>query len=548
MRTICAPLALSPIVDTVNRDGTVRESMATGDPNDDEPAPPADLPAASDFFEMSLDNLCIVGFDGYFLRVNPSWTRTLGWTVEELMARPSIELVHPDDRERTLASRRRLHEGRPLTSLRNRYLCKDGTHRWFEWRSVAEIERGVVYAAARDINDQILAEEQLREAKEQQEKLQQQLLFADRMASVGTLAAGSAHEINSPLATVTANISMLLEELRSLTDLVPVERLTELTQMATEVRAGAEKIRKVVRGLKTFSRVTEERLAVVEVKQVVELAVTLTANEIQHRARLVKDYGPTPQILADDARLGQVFINLLVNAAQAIPEGASTTNEIRITTSTDAAGHAVIEIHDTGPGIPPALIDRVFDPFFTTKPIGVGTGLGLSICHNVVTAMGGQLAVDSAPGRGTSFRISLPPAAAAPAAGAPEAVNEITAEARGAVLVVDDDPSVGVALRRVLRAHDVTITTRAQEVLDFLDAGKRFDVILSDLMMPEMSGMELHDELSRRFPEVAARVVFISGGAFTTAANTFLDRVPNVRLEKPFDAQTVRAIVQQFVK
>jgi two-component system cell cycle sensor histidine kinase/response regulator CckA len=510
--------------------------------------PRAAPPAASDFFEMSLDHLCIVGFDGYFMRVNPSWTRTLGWTAEELLAMPSIDLVHPDDRAKTIAGRRQLHQGAPLEQLRNRYLCKDGSYRWFEWRSIASLDDSVVYAAARDITDQIVAEESLRDAKEQQEKLRLQLLFADRMASVGTLAAGSAHEINGPLVSVTANIAMILEELRTMGETVSGDQIAELTRMANEVRTGAEKIRRIVRGLKTFSRAAEDRPTIIEVKQAIELAISLTANEIGQHARLITDYGPTPTIHADDARFSQVLINLLVNAAQAIPEGHSTSHEIRIVTSTDADGRAVIEVRDTGPGIHPSILNRIFDPFFTTKPIGVGTGLGLSICHNIVTAMGGQLSVASELGHGTTFRIVLPAAKAERAQTAPLSVIAPDASMRGTVLVVDDDPMVGGVLRRVLKQHDVTVTTRAKEALELLEEGRRFDVILSDLMMPEMSGMELHDRMIELYPEAAERVVFISGGAFTAGANTFLERVANIRIEKPFDAQTVRAIVQRFIK
>ena len=173
--------------------------------------------AVDDFFEMSLDNVCVAGLDGYFKRLNPSWTRTLGWTVEELMSRPSLEFVHPEDREATSAGRERLRNGLTMGPLTNRYLCKDGGFRWFEWRSAAQPDRGLVYAVARDITDQKQAEERLGEAKELQEKLQRQLVFADRMASVGTLAAGVAHEINNPLAYVTTNIALMLEELENLT-------------------------------------------------------------------------------------------------------------------------------------------------------------------------------------------------------------------------------------------------------------------------------------------------------------------------------------------
>jgi PAS domain S-box-containing protein len=496
---------------------------------------------------MSLDHLCVTGFDGYFIRVNPSWTRTLGWTLEELRARPTMDLVHPEDRAATLASRQRLHVSEPMGPLVNRYLCKDGSYRWFEWRSIANVEQRVVYAAARDVTEQRRSEDALRESKAHEAVLQRQLVFADRMASVGTLAAGAAHEINNPLAYVTANLTTMLEELAVLGATAPAPQLTDLIRLASEARAGAEKIRTIVRGLKTFSR-TEERRTVLELPQVLDLAVTMTCNEIETRALLVKDYGPTPLVEADDSRLGQVFINLLVNAAQAIPPGNLESHEIRIVTSTDAAGCAVIEIRDSGPGIPPEILDRVFDPFFTTKPVGIGTGLGLSICHNIVTSLGGTLSATSEPSRGATFQVVLP--AAASARPQPSAIAAPAGQAgpRGTVLVLDDEPSIGSSLGRVLRDHDVTVVTAAKDALALLDRGQQFDVILSDLMMPEMSGMEFYDELGRRFPDLLERVVFISGGAFTAGADTFLDRVTNERLEKPFESDTIRAVVRKYVK
>jgi len=503
---------------------------------------------ASDFFEMSLDNVCVAGFDGYFKRLNPSWTRTLGWTAQELMARPLVEFVHPDDREGVLSGRERLKQGAPLGPLVNRYRCKDGTYRWFQWSSVARVDRGLVYASARDISEQMRTEQELRAAAILREKLERQLVFADRMASVGTLAAGVAHEINNPLSYVTANVTLIIEALRGPDPELGSKQIAELIQMAIEAQTGAERIRKIVRGLKTFSRAEEERRAVIDVRPLLELSIDMTFNEIRHRARLVKDYGRIPLVFADEARLGQVFINLLVNAAQALPEGKSEAHEIRIVTDTNSDGAAVIEVRDTGCGISPAVIDRIFDPFFTTKPLGIGTGLGLSICHNIVTKMGGTLGVVSNEGRGTTFRIVLPPAAAAP-------VDVVVADnpprpavTRAAVLVIDDEPAIGAVLRRVLGDHEVTAVNTAREAIELLATGRKFDVIFSDLMMPEMSGMDLHDELAQNFPDAAERMVFVSGGAFTPSAKAFLDRVTNERIDKPFDPQSLRSTVLRFAK
>lgn len=503
---------------------------------------------ADEFFEMSLDNVCVAGLDGYLKRVNPSWTRTLGWTAEELMSRPSIELVHPEDREVTLAGRQRLRTGGLLGPLVNRYLCKDGSYRWFEWRSVANVERGVVYAVARDVTERKLADAKLLENKGQKEDLERRLIVESRMASVGTLAAGVAHEINNPLSYVTANTTMLIESLRGIRASVPPERLAELTEMAAFVQEGAERIGKIVRGLKTFSRAEEERRVILDVRPLLELSIDMVVSGLLRGARLVRNFDAIPHVEADEARLGQVFVNLLLNAAQALPESPGDDNEIGIATSTDTNENAVIEIRDTGRGIPAGLIDRVFEPFFTTKSVGLGTGLGLSICHNIVTALGGEIAVSSELNVGTTFRLTLPRAidVARKVSAAPSAPQP--AMARAFVLVLDDEPAIGTVLRRVLGDHEVTAVTSGREALALLAEGKRFDIIFSDLMMPEMSGMDFHAELTRCFPETAERVIFVSGGAFTATAKAFLDRVPNRRIEKPFDPRSVRDLVQRALR
>jgi two-component system cell cycle sensor histidine kinase/response regulator CckA len=503
----------------------------------------------TEFFEMSLDLLSISGFDGRFKRVNPSWTKTLGWSAQELLARPLIEFVHPEDRAATLAGREGLKANQPLIGLNNRYICKDGSYRWLEWRSVSHAEREVVYGVARDVTMQREAEGVLRDAKVLQERMQRQLILSDRLASVGMLAAGVAHEINNPLAYVAANLDLLMEEMNEVAGTALYPRVEEWAEAVRDAREGSERIRKIVRGLNTLSRAEEEQRSVVELRPVLELSANMAFNEIRHRARLVKDYGETPLVQADDARLGQVFINLIVNAAQAIPDGDSEANEVRIVTFTDSQGRAVVEVLDTGPGIPADLLARVFDPFFTTKPIGVGTGLGLSICHSIVTSLGGEITASNREGRGACMRVVLAPAArpVSEPPVAPASTNERNV-GRGAVLIVDDERAVAAILEHALTSHDVTAVCSAREALDLIQADTPFDVILSDLMMPGISGMEFYDTLVREHPQLAERVVFMSGGAFTASARAFLDRVPNERLEKPFNLRQVRELVQKFVR
>lgn len=524
-------------------------------PADGTPPWPQASSIVDDFFEMALDHVAVAGLDGYFKRINPAWSRTLGWSREELMSRPSIEFVHPDDRAATLAGRGQLRAGEDMGPLLNRYRCKDGSYRWFEWRSVADPEKGLVYAAARDVTAQKQAELALEESIEREQELQRQLLLADRMAAVGTLAAGMAHEINNPLAYVMGNLAVLLEDLATLWDQVPSERLDEIVNMAIDAKDGAERIRKIVNGLQTFSRTDKEDRQVIAIRPLLDTAVNMTINEIRHRARLRREDGPIPDVEADDARLGQVFINLLVNAAHAVGEEGGAGQEIFIRTATDDEGRAVITIEDSGPGIPEDVLPRIFDPFFTTKPVGLGTGLGLSICHNIIHDLGGNLSAANRQGGGASFTIVLPAAKQA-SAGMRTPADALAAEpacsralpaACAEVLVVDDEPAIGIIIRRILKAHEVTCVTAAQDALSLIEDGQRFDVILCDLMMPEMSGMDFHGELNRRFPELADRVVFISGGAFTPAAHDYLAQVPNESLAKPFQPAQVRALLRRYV-
>ncbi len=389
-------------------------------------------------------------------------------------------------------------------------------------------------------------------------RMQTMLGQAERMASVGTLAAGMAHEINNPLAYVISNVAFCAEELprireeflseeslRTRPDLTELPlRLQEIEDTVRDAREGAERVRLIVKDLRTFSRGDEEKVGPVDLHAILDSSIHMAWNEIRHRARLEKQYGDIPLIEGNEARLGQVFVNLLVNAAQAIPDGKMAQNEIRLTTLRQG-DDVVVEVKDSGAGIPSEIKGRLFEPFFTTKPVGVGTGLGLSICHGIITGLGGKIDVESEPGKGSLFRILLRAAASEEEAVPAESSSP---GRRGRILVIDDEPMIGVSVRRVLAAeHDVLALPHAREALDHVRAGDRFDLILCDLMMPEMSGMDLHGELVRLDPQQAGRVVFLTGGAFSPRARAFLDGVSNRRLEKPFEPQSLRSLAREFV-
>ncbi|WP_225412867.1 ATP-binding protein [Stigmatella hybrida] len=252
------------------------------------------------------------------------------------------------------------------------------------------------------------ANTQLRDSLRQLEEAQSRLIFADRMASMGRLAAGVGHEINNPLSYVLSNLNYLSRELQPGRPAPSAEEKLELMDALNSAREGAERVRLIVKDLRTLSRPDDMNTEPVDLGEVVRGAVKLAERELRGHARLVEDYGGLPRVRGNATRLGQVFLNLLINAAHAIRQGGKAANEIRIHARPSGSRHVRVEVSDTGCGIPQENLTRVFEPFFTTKPVGEGTGMGLSVCHSIITALGGELHVQSQVGEGTTFSLLLP--------------------------------------------------------------------------------------------------------------------------------------------
>ncbi|WP_437601591.1 hybrid sensor histidine kinase/response regulator [Sorangium sp. So ce590] len=409
---------------------------------------------------------------------------------------------------------------------------------------------------------------------------QARLVLAGRMASVGTLAAGVAHEINNPLAFVIANVDATLRRIGSMERRSSAPRsgpwarphadgrgtsseLSEVLSLLEDAREGAERVRLIVRDLHSFSRAEEDRRGPVDPRRVLDSCVHMAMNEIRHRARVVRSFQDVPPVEANEPRLAQVFLNLIVNAAQAIPEGLAEQNVIELSTRCDAAGWVVVEVRDTGAGIAPGSLGRIFEPFYTSKGAGEGLGLGLAICHAIVAALRGRIEVESRHGEGSTFRVILPAATAsearAPAAagsGAPSGRRESGRPAAAApeaaprqrVLIIDDEPMLTRAIAGTLEPrHETTATASARDALTRIRAGERYDAILCDLMMPDMTGMDFYASLAEHAPEQQRRVVFLTGGAFTERSKAFLQQVNARLLLKPFDAATLLSLVDEVV-
>ena len=482
-----------------------------------------------------------------YLEVNDAFCARVGLRRDEMVGRTAVELglITHDERD-SLAQRLFAAQTKSAIELTIRpragppIICR-------YWGEVVQSAEGLkLFAAAEDATEH--------------KKLEARLAQGDRLASMGMLAAGLAHEINNPLAYVLGNLEVIASNLPALANLVrqlepaAVEKtlgkgvLEALLDSARDALEGTLRIRKISRSLDTFSRAEQVSVTSVDIHRPIEAAVAMAHNEVKHRALLVKDLGEVPPVVASDGKLAQVFLNLLINAAQAIPEGNVERNRIRIRTWAEE-GQVLAEVSDTGPGMPAAILERVFEPFFTTKKVGEGSGLGLAISKNIITEFGGELRVESEVGKGTRVWMRLP-AATVPVSPSPEAAvprQVSAAETGGRILVVDDEDPIRRLLKRLLVGHEVGGAASGREAKTLLEQDADFDVVFCDLMMPDMTGMALHAWMVTANPGLAGRVVFISGGAFTPHAADYLSSVSNLKLGKPILPERLRAIAAEMV-
>jgi signal transduction histidine kinase len=370
---------------------------------------------------------------------------------------------------------------------------------------------------------------------------------SERLSQIGLLAAGVAHEINNPLTYVLGNLEIARGELAELERESTNQHVAMIRDALTYALTGATAVQGIVKSLSAFSRAGTEKREPTDLHRVLDLTLDLTANQIRHRGSLSKHYGPVPLVHADPGRLAQVFVNLLMNAGQSLDPAKLGTNQVEITTSTDAKGHAVVEVRDTGTGISPAIRAHIFDPFFSTKPVGSGTGLGLSLCHGIVTSLGGRIEVESEINVGSVFRVVLPPTSGEPIP-APVRDTPTPAPKRARILIIDDDALILRVLSQTCSAnYDVATTTSAAGALARISQGERFDLILCDLMMPDVDGVTFTERLRELAPELLSRIAFITGGAFTNRGNALLEEARFAVIQKPFRREEfLRFVAEQI--
>ena len=319
---------------------------------------------------------------------------------------PSLAAVnaacHPDDRARMNQLVSAAVQRQETFDTEFRLLRPDGAIRHIESKGRCEVDPATgstraLFGVFQDVTER--------------RQLRERIGLQERLATVGTLAAGVGHEINNPLTYVSANLEVAIEEVRAIARAAPSARTRDLLELLAESRAGAVRIQNIVRGLRAFAR-EDEPLAPIDVRAAIEMAENLVSHELRSRVTLLHELGNVPAVIADEARLAQVLVSLLVNAAQAFSVKDPAKNRVVVTTRLHEGGRVAIEVADNGPGIASKVLPRIFDPFFTTKDVGTGMGLGLAISHNLVTSMGGTLTCETLRGEGTTFRVLLTTAGA----------------------------------------------------------------------------------------------------------------------------------------
>lgn len=384
-------------------------------------------------------------------------------------------------------------------------------------------------------------------------RLEERLALAERLASISTMAAGMAHEINNPLAASVGNVEFALKRLEELAEEaraqgLPVwvsQGLDEASEALADARSAGTRVQNIVRDLKKFSRAEEPLQRPLDLPDVIQAALSVTRHLIKVGTTLKPRIGTTPLVMANEGRLIQAFANLITNALQAGLD--PTRHSVEISTSTDSVGRAVVEVRDSGQGIRAEDLPRIFEPFFTTRRAEGSLGLGLSICQSTITALGGGLEVESQPGQGATFRVSLP-AAQEPKPKPADPSPEAAAQRRARVLVIDDEEIVGRTVERILmRLHDVQLETNPRAALSRL-ARESFDVVLCDVTMPNVSGRQVYETVLAGNPELAKRIVFLTGGALSDELEQFLAGLTNVVVHKPFSVDKLLSIVAGYAR
>ena len=484
--------------------------------------------------EHSADGIAIVQ-DGVIKLANSAGVRMFGYNKEELLGMPFTQLVTPECQNLVLESYRTRLDGKKVPHLYEiKFITKDGQVR------DAEINAALTEYEGRPA-DEIIVQDitKRKQAEERERQLHQELNIARRMASIGELAAGVAHEISNPLTGIIGFSQLLISR-----D-IPADAKQELIVINNEAR----RLAKIVSNLLAFTNQSKPRWEYVDINQIISRVLELhayemTVHNIEVTTRLAPDL---PRTMADAGQLQQVFLNLISNAEK---EMMKAHNGGKLSVSTERISDSIrCSFTDDGPGISKENLERIFEPFFTTRSKGTGTGLGLSICHSIITQHKGSIHAESEPGKGTTFVVELPIVANTRNAEESESIEEEPWQHQGAkILVVDDEPSILDFLKRLLteEGYQVETVNRANMALERLGS-KKYDLILLDIKMPGMSGIKLYHYVQEMDPALAQRIIFITGDVMEKTTQDFFAQTKMSYITKPFTIEQLKREINQML-
>jgi len=465
---------------------------------------------------------------------NPAFESALGLDAKAT-GHDVLDLLHAEDGSRMRAQLDELKSG-PVSHAEYRARARDGSFITLEVSAIsAEFDGKMsVLWLGRDVT--------------RRKELEAQLLQADRLAVLGTVSAGMAHAINNPLLYTLLNLEHVARRIRQLGSNRDYQ--SEARVRLAEAHDGAERVAKVVRQMRGLSRARVMDLGPVDLRLVLENVLAMVGNEIRHRGQLVTRLEPMPRVRATESEIEQALLGLLVYVARSLPDEIGEGREVCISTGTDPDGNAFVVVSDNGPALPPEVKSHLFDPFGSED----ASGLGLAMSHSILSSLEGSIDVESGPVRGTWFTVVLPGVEVADSVRRPRPQSvpppplSFSEPRRARVLVIDDDPGVVSALRAMLEAHhEVQSVESGREALKILLGDEHFDVVFCDLVMPELSGIDLYYALELNRPQKASRVVFMTGGVFTPEAEGFLAQVKNRRIEKPFNLARIEQLLAEAV-
>jgi two-component system cell cycle sensor histidine kinase/response regulator CckA len=486
-------------------------------------------------FNLSIELLCIAGFDGYFKQINPAFIRTLGWTEEELLSKPWLDFIHPDDVSKTASMGEQLIQGNTVRSFENRYRCKDGTYRWISWSSFPLLEDELIFAVARDITNQ--------------KQMEDELLKARKLESISLLAGGIAHDFNNLLMAIYGNLSFIKSEFN------PESSESDIIH---DIEISVERARKLTHQLLTFSKGGDP---IKETASLAELVIE-TVKFALRGSNVRSEFSFSDDLYLVDIDKGQfcqVIHNLVINADQSMPDGGIISirgnnlylkkDEKTGIRSLSPGEYIQLEIQDRGIGIPEKYIDKIFDPYFTTK--SKGNGLGLATSYAIISKHEGTIQVRSTIGEGTTFTIVLPASTHRQQASTQSKESETRTMSSLRILVMDDDSTIRTMIGRMLLklGHQSDETKDGVELLELYRCAQQnntpYDVIIMDLTIPGgMGGKETIAHI-REFDK-NVKVIVSSGYSNDPIMANFKQYGFNGIICKPYQSSQLQKVIDSL--